>query len=76
MDLQSPVFVALATAFLTAVGAWVYAKFVLKDPEAEKVLAKTILSGAVASVIVVLAVRTQNTQQPSLAADPFFAPVA
>jgi RsiW-degrading membrane proteinase PrsW (M82 family) len=74
MDVQSPVFIALATAVLTAIGAWVYAKFVLKDPNAEKVLAKTALSGLVASLIVVLFVRSQQ-HQPSLAADPFFAPV-
>ena len=35
MDIQSPVFIALVTAALTAIGAWAYAKFVLKDPDAE-----------------------------------------
>lgn len=76
MDVQSPVFIAIAVAALTALGAWVYAKFVLKDPAAEKVLAKTALSGLIASVAVVLFVRSQQFKQPSLAADPFFAPVA
>jgi len=74
MDLQSPVFLALATAVLTAVLSWAYAKYMLKDPLAEKTFAKTLLSGFVAAAAVVLYVH-QFEPVPSLQTDPFFAPV-
>jgi hypothetical protein len=75
MDVQNPIFIALVTAVLTAVGAWVYSRYVLKEPTAEKVFAKTLVSGLLASALVILYVR-QTEQVPSLHADPFFAPVA
>ena len=63
-----------ATAVLTVVLSWAYAKFVMKEPGAEKVLAKTALSGAVAVACVISYLRQQEPV-PSLQADPFFAPI-
>jgi hypothetical protein len=74
MDFQSPIFLALATAALTAALSWAYAKYMLKDPLAEKVFAKTLLSGLFAATAVVLYVR-QFEPVPSLQTDPFFAPM-
>jgi len=74
MDLQSPVVIALAVAVVTAVLNWAYAKWALKDPAAEKVLAKTLATGLTAAIAVVLYVR-QYEPVPSLQADPFFAPI-
>jgi hypothetical protein len=71
---QNPVFICLTTALLTSILSWVYSKYVLKEPNAEKVLAKTALSGIVASVAVILYIRQQEPI-PSLQADPFFAPI-
>lgn len=75
MDVQNPIFIALAVAILTALGAWVYSKYVIKETASEKVFAKTLVSGLLASALVILYVR-QSEQVPSLHADPFFAPVA
>ena len=74
MDFQSPTVIALATALLTAALSWAYAKILLKDPAAEKTLAKTLVSGLLAAVCVLLYVR-QFDRVPSLQADPFFAPI-
>jgi hypothetical protein len=75
MDFENPVVVALAVAVLTALLNWAYAKYVIRDPAATKVLAKTLGAGAVAAVAVVLYIR-QHEPVPSLQADPFFAPIA
>ena len=74
MDPQSPVVIAIAVAALTALLNWAYAKYVLQDPAAQKVLAKTLATGLTAAVVVVLYVR-QYDPLPSLQADPFFAPL-
>jgi len=74
MDFQSPVFIAIAVAVLTAVLNWVYTKYVIKDPFATKVFAKTLASGLAATIIVILYIR-QFEPVPSLQADPFFAPI-
>lgn len=74
MDIQSPVTVAVATVVLTSVLCWAYAKYMLKDPNAEKTLAKTLVCGIASATIVVLYIR-QYDPVPSLQADPFFAPV-
>lgn len=73
MDLQSPVVVAFAVAVLTAVLHWAYAKYLMKDPTAEKAGIKTLASGLAAAIAVVLYFRQSNV--PSLQADPFFAPM-
>lgn len=74
MDLQSPIIIALAVAVITAAVNWAYAKWMLMDPQPEKVLAKTLVSGLIASAAVILYTR-QFEPVPSLQADPFFAPI-
>lgn len=74
MDYQSPVFIALAVVALTAIMSWAYDKYLLKNANSEKVLAKTAFAGVTAAMCVLLYVR-QFEQTSSLHADPFFAPM-
>lgn len=74
MDLQSPAAVAVVVAVVAAVLQWAYAKWMLKDPAPEKVLAKALACNVVAAVAVVLYTK-QYEPVPSLQADPFFAPM-
>lgn len=74
MDTESPMFMTLATAILTSVLLWAYCKYVLKQKHAEKILAKSLVAGLVASACVLVIV--QNTQpRTSLHSEPFFAPL-
>lgn len=74
MDFQSPIVIALAVSVIAAVVNWAYAKFMLMDPQADKVLAKSLASGLIATAAVILYVRQQEPAI-SLQADPFFAPI-
>lgn len=75
MDTESPMFIALSTALLTSVLLWAYCKYVLKESHAEKVLAKSLVSGIVAAIVIVLLVQ-QTQPRTSLHTEPFFAPLA
>lgn len=66
--------VALAVAILTALLNWVYAKWVVLDPVAEKVFVKTLVAGLLAAAGVVLYARHQEAA-PAVAGDQFFEPL-
>lgn len=74
MDTSSPMFIAFVTGIITSILSWAYAKYVLKQDQAEKVLAKTFVSGLVAATLVTLYVRQQEPKM-SLHSEPFFAPI-
>lgn len=69
-----PIIIALAVAVTSAVINWAYARFALKESSAEKVFFKTLASGLVATVAVMLYVN-QFRPDPSLHHDPFFDPM-
>jgi len=74
IDFTNPTTVAITTAFLVALLSWGYAKFILKDTDADKILAKTVLSGLVAVAIILVLSHNQSASH-SLRSEPFFASV-
>lgn len=74
MDTNSPIFIAFLTAALTSIFSWAYAKYVLKQDQAEKVLAKTVVSGVIAATLVSV-YANQTEPKMSLHSEPFFAPI-
>jgi ABC-type Co2+ transport system permease subunit len=74
LDFTNPTTVAVTTALLISVFTWMYSKYILKEKDAEKALAKTVLSGLVA-VAVVLVVSFNQMGSHSLRSEPFFVSV-
>lgn len=74
LDLTNATTATIVTALLTSIFAWAYSKWVLKDTEPEKVLAKSVLSGLVAVAAVLLIAYNQSASH-SLRSEPFFVSV-
>jgi hypothetical protein len=74
LDLTNATTATIVTALLMSIFAWAYSKWVLKESNPEKVLAKSVLTGLVAVSTVLLVAYNQSASH-SLRSEPFFVSV-
>lgn len=74
LDFTNATTASIATALLISLFTWLYSKYILKEAQSEKVLAKTVLSGF-AAVCLVLVISFNQMGSHSLRSEPFFVSV-
>jgi hypothetical protein len=74
----SPIGLALVAVILTALYAYAYARYVVKEKQHEtnKIFFKTLAAGLAAAGTLAVLARPAQQQSMAVTADPFFAPIA